>query len=149
MAKRRLYKNAALVEVIAELHWELKPIQIAPGAKVDPFYDLFREKFFAAAKAKGFAFQETIIPKEVPAELLPNKPRERLRASEGAWPLYQIGPGIFTVNVVPPYSGWLDFRKTLAEGLKLLIESYPSAEQYMKVTHLELRYIDAFTSRHG
>jgi uncharacterized protein (TIGR04255 family) len=147
--KRRLYKNAGLVEVIAELHWELKGIQIAPGAKVDPFYDLFREKFLGVARAKGFAFQETVVPVEVPLELLPNKPRERVRASEGAWPLYQIGPGIFTANVVPPYSGWIDFRKTLLAGVEMLLECYPSASQYMKVSQLELRYIDAYTSRHG
>ena len=101
-----LYDKAPLVEVIAEIHWALKKLDTAPGAKIDPYYDLFKDAFLAYAKTTGLTDVQDLVPTVVPPELLPNQPRLRLRTAPGRWPLAQLGPGIITANIVPPYKGW-------------------------------------------
>jgi uncharacterized protein (TIGR04255 family) len=92
---------------------------------------------------------ERLAPEGAPLEFLSGQPLYRCRKTPGQWPLYQIGPGVFTANIVPEYGGWAAFRQFLAEGLAHLMEAFPLPERLMKVSALELRYIDAFTKVHG
>jgi uncharacterized protein (TIGR04255 family) len=85
----------------------------------------------------------------LPLELLPHKPNLRFRTAPNRWPLFQVGPGIFTTNITPPYKGWPEFRKALAEGLSALYTAYPVAAKTLKVSRTHLRYINAFNSKFG
>ncbi len=44
MSKDYHYEKAPLIEVIAEIHWALKQLQIAPFVKIDPDYEKFESE---------------------------------------------------------------------------------------------------------
>jgi uncharacterized protein (TIGR04255 family) len=144
-----LYDFPPLIEVVAELHWRIQPINLFPGAGVDPFFQIIRENLTSLLAAVGFPYVENIVPKGIPQELLAYKPVVRLRPAENQWPLYQLGPGLLAINITPPYRGWLDFRKTIEFGLTKLYEAMPDPEKFLHLKKFELRYVDAFTAKHG
>lgn len=141
-----LYEKAPLVEVIAEIHWALKKIDTAPDAKIDPYYDLFKDEFLAYMKLEDI---QELVPNIVPLEILPNQPRLRLRSAPGQWPLAQLGPGIITANIVPPYNGWKSFEPFLHKLVEGLLSKYPVVEKTLRIDKLHLRYIDAFDENFG
>ena len=142
-----IYEKAPLVEVIAEVHWALKELGTAPGTKIDPYYDLFRDVFVAYAKEIELSDIQELVPNAVPLELLPNQPRLRLRSAPGRWPLAQIGPGILTANIVPPYNGWAVFEPFLCKLVDALFANYPIPDRTLRIEKLHLRYIDGFDDR--
>ena len=141
-----LYENAPLVEVIAEVHWALKELQTAPNSKIDPYYDLFREQFLHYVSERGLINQQELVPSIVPPELFPNQPQLRIRKRTVRWPLAQVGPGILTANIVPPYNGWSEFSPFLGMLVDGLFQSYPMATKTLRVEKLHLRYINGFGS---
>lgn len=144
-----LYENAPLVEVIAELHWSLMTLDSTPDSKIDPHYEAFLEPFLSYATLRELTNREELVPSIVPLELLPNKPRLRLRSAENEWPLVQVGPGIVTANIVPPYQGWRAFQPFLHQLIEALFATYPLAARTLHVEKLQLRYIDAFDESFG
>ena len=54
-----------------------------------------------------------------------------------------------TVNIVPPYGGWAEFRSFVSWAIDTLMASYPMAEKTLKPTRGHLRYIDAFDAKYG
>ena len=142
--KDYLYENAPLIEVIAEIHWALKEIESVPGVRIDPFYDLFRDNFLRDAQSKGLCNVEELIPGLVPLELSSGKPRIRLSTKPKEWPLVQVGPGVLTSNIVPPYNGWSAFEPFLFQQIDRLFSSYPLSEKTFRVTKIHLRYVDGF-----
>ena len=148
-ARDFVYENPPLVEVIAEIHWRLVPIQIGPGTAIDPHREAFAEAFTEACAQHGFTVDETVVPDNVPRELLGHQVVRRFRRETNGWPLFQIGPGVVTANIVPPYDGWGEFLPIVRTAVDLLFGSYPLPERYLNIEALELRYIDAFTEDHG
>jgi len=144
-----VFENPPLVEVICEVHWQIQDISIIPGGGVDPQFAVFSEQFAQAAGKNGFRLREDLAPAEVPIEFLARKPTQRYRSGPNTWPLYQIGPGIFTANIVPPYQGWNSFRKALHAGFDMAYASYPIADKLFQIRHVVLRYLNGFTARHG
>jgi uncharacterized protein (TIGR04255 family) len=144
-----VYENAPLGEVVAELFWKLTPLSSVPGAAVDPFFDTTLERFSTAIAKLGFASVERLIPAGVPLELVAAQPVSRFRPKKDSWPLYQLGPGVLTCNVVPPYGGWNVFRNTVADGIGALFEAFPAADVALKVDVLRLRYINGFDAAQG
>jgi uncharacterized protein (TIGR04255 family) len=144
MVKEYVLKNAPLVEVVAEVRWSLKNVLAGPGTAIDPFFDIFKRQFGAWAEREGWSYIEQMVPDQMPAELLPHKPHFRFREGKDSYPLFQIGPGLFAINVVPPYGGWSKFRKTVTLGLRALYRTYPLSDNELLVTATELRYINAF-----
>lgn len=144
-----LYKNAPLVEVIAEVRWALAPLATVQNGAVDPFFEIAAKQLSKRLETEGYTFVETLVPAEVPREILAGQVINRFRKQAGAWPVFQIGPGVFTANVVQPYEGWKTFVPHIALGCKLLFESYPAAEHTMRLSQLHLRYLDGFTIAHG
>lgn len=142
-----VYDKAPVAEVIAEVLWQLKPL-LGSDLAYDSFFDDLTENFRLHFKDQ-FPHMERIIPAEVPREILSYKPIFRYRAEKDSWPLYQIGPGIMTANIVPPYEGWPKFFPVVSEGLKALYQSYPSAERHLRPNTLRLIYINAFGPEHG
>ncbi|MCJ2098919.1 TIGR04255 family protein [Methylobacterium sp. E-046] len=144
------YEQAPLVEVIAEAFWPLIPLSAIPGGAVDPFFLRASNQFREEVAALGYGVTESIVPPGVPMEMIPNQVVTRYRHRPEGWPLFQVGPGIFTANMVPPYAGWGAFRSTLADGYAAATRAYQKAGRAENdVDHLSLRYINAFTAAHG
>ncbi len=143
-----IYPNPPLVEVIADLKWALSKSESMPGMDVDLQFKEFQEQFIQWGKTKGFAHLEILIPEIVPRELLAHQPTLRMRKNENTWPLFQLGPGIMTINQVPPYEGWSSFSKLVGDASDFLC-SRPTEFGLRNELMLELRYIDAFTKYNG
>jgi uncharacterized protein (TIGR04255 family) len=143
-----LYERAPLTEVVAELHWALTPLQVVPGAAIDPFYPSLEDRITAALAKNGFSHIETRVPDDVPREMLPHTVIRLFRTSPQKWPVYQVGPGVFTANVVPPYGGWSKFKPVIRSGLDHLLASYPDVS-HLKADRVILRYVNAFGPEYG
>jgi uncharacterized protein (TIGR04255 family) len=143
-----IYPKPPLVEVIADLKWALAPSGLMPGAGIDPQWQSFQKKFVDWGSGKGFTNFETLVPDAVPRELLAYQPIQRARKTPGGWPLFQLGPGILTVNQVPPYDGWASFTRIVDEACEFL-SSRPLDPGLAPGLKLELRYIDGFGAHHG
>ena len=146
---RMIYTNAPLVEVIAEVRWKTIPLVAIPDGGIDPHFDVLLNEFRTKARENSYIFEEPLTPPEIPRELLPGKVMYRFRTTQNRWPLYQIGPGVFTVNIVPPYQGWSYFAPIIEQGISWLLSSYPSSSTVMTLDLLMLRYVNAFTAAHG
>jgi uncharacterized protein (TIGR04255 family) len=148
---------APLVEVIAELRWEssagsgvngqfpLGPTFIAAQGKAETFF----MKFAGEVHALEHREVERLVPAGFP--FFATQPVVRFRRGDIGQPktLYQVGPGIFSANAVPPYESWSTrFRDVVARGVAALIRSRPADELASPFTGLTLRYIDAFDHRH-
>ena len=122
---------------------------MTPDAKIDPYYDLFKDEFLADTKEMLLSHVEELVPNIMPLELSPNQPRLRLRSGPKKWPLAQVGPGIITANIVPPYKGWKAFEPFLHKLVDALFNKYPVAEKTLRIEKLHLRYIDGFDESFG
>lgn len=149
MSADYIYEKAPLIEVIAEVHWALKSIDVAPEARLDPYYDIFRDAFLEASRAESLVHVQELIPSAVPPEIVPHRPQLRLRTKPNTWPLVQVGPGVLTSNIVPPYEGWSAFSPFLRTSIARLFSCYPLAEKTLRISRLHLRYIDGFDESFG
>ena len=78
----------------------------------------------------GFSFVEELVPPDFPKELAPRQPHFRYRRADETWPLFQLGPGLFTANFVPPYKGWFqEVKPCLMQGVETLLKTYPLADR--------------------
>ena len=143
------FSNPPLVEVVVELRWAIQPLQSMPGAAIDPHFAAFQTAFSAALTGQGFGDPQSLKPDNVPIEFCGHIVTKRYRQRPNAWPAIQIGPGVLTVNIVPPYNGWKSFRPDVLRAFEALFQSYPVAANYLKLEQLQLRYVDAFVARHG
>jgi uncharacterized protein (TIGR04255 family) len=144
-----IYENAPLREVIVQIWWRLQPIFGSTDAAIDPHIAVFSENFKKEAHSSGFTHVERVVPEQIPHELLAHKVMLRFRKSADQWPVLQIGPGVLTANIVPPYRGWKDFAPVADTALKLLWKSYPLPASYLTITRVHLNYVNGFTRKHG
>lgn len=131
--------NAPLKEVIFELHWELDFI---PQQKV--YVDNgFEEAVmnFRNTSQKEFKHFQLLAPSVIPFTYLNNKVTHRFFKEKDKHPLYQMGPGVFTVNDNNKNYSWDDFMNLILSGIQCLKNSYGNKE--LVLSKLELRYIDA------
>lgn len=110
--------NAPLLEVIFELKWD-----ITSKADVVDFQYLHGD-LYASLKSK-YTHRESLLPPEVPLDIVKGTPVFRFRESRGSYPLVQIGPGIISLNTVDNKYFWNQFRDESNEILNLLNEIYP------------------------
>lgn len=144
MAGDYVYENPPLGEVITEIFWTLVPLSAISGAFVDPFFETTSSAFRPLLAKRGFSHVERLLPEGVPLELTAGQPLFRFRASSNSWPLYQLGPGVFTCNVTPPYGGWSNFRRNVKDGLDALFEAFPVPEKQFRTNLIRLRYLNGF-----
>jgi uncharacterized protein (TIGR04255 family) len=65
---------------------------------------------------------------------------------ESPFPLWQIGPGVFAYNESTDYE-WASFKSSLRKAVQVLLSSYPKTKaSQIRPVHMELRYIDTYTS---
>lgn len=149
------FRKPPLVELIAELRWlpsgitlkrnnetvlAIEPTLLSPGAS-----DSFFMRFAGLIGAQGFTHSERLYPSGFPTP--PHIPVYRYSES-GSKPgatLFQLGPGVFSAHITPPYRRWSDFRPYLERGIAALIESRPEKEKELPFTQTLVRYLDCFT----
>lgn len=145
-----VYRNAPLIEVIVEVRWKLVALSAVPNGAVDPFFEEALPTFQAALRELGYGHSERLVVGDFPLEMMPGQPIWRFRQEPGRWPLYQLGPGLLTVNATPPhYGGWSQFRDMVSHGVRALQESYSAVGGRLIVQHLALRYLNGFTEKLG
>lgn len=147
--------NAPLVELVAELRWssvsgnqiigseQIGNANIFPVGTSSRLEEFFM-RFGALAAQLQYPLTERLIPPGFP--LLEGQPVYRFRKQPdvGLTSLYQIGPGVFTANAVPPYKTWAQFSPVLEKGVRALLEARPENEKDIPFNGMSLRYIDAF-----
>ena len=125
--------KAPLVEVVIELRWqitnknELAGIQYLYG----DIYNELKEKY---------PFRESILPVEFPMEMTINQPVHRFRAERDGYPLFQVGPGILTLNTIDSKYYWEALFKDASE----LIENFFKVYTLNKDISPGILYIDFF-----
>lgn len=143
-----VYKNAPLVEVLAELHWELEPLESLPNAAIDPFYKQFCEQFLKNCEIDPSDVTR-LVSADAREELFPDQPHLRLQPDSSDQRLVQIGPGVMTINIIPPYNGWNEFRKFIERTMDVFYKSYPAMDDTFRPIQTHLQYIDVFDEKHG
>ena len=122
------YRNPPLREVIAELRWGLpfpaaqqqpQPVLViaAPGA-----HEEFFMRFGMQAGLLGYERAERLVPAGFPSMPQQVIYRFRKKPPEEGTSLYQIGTGIFSINITPPYDSWQEFRPVVENGVRILLE---------------------------
>jgi len=127
--------NAPLLEVVFELTWdnrnknELKDFQYLHG----DLYSKLKHKY---------PNRISLVPPEVPYEVLIKKVVHQFRKSKNGYPLFQVGPGILTLNTIDDEYYWEIFYNNASELLNTFIDVNPFDEN--KNYHPNLNYYDFF-----
>jgi len=109
--------NAPLVEVIVELRWNITKEDLVNVQYL--FGDIYTELKLE------FPHRESITPVEIPIELLINQPMYRYSPGENQYPLYQVGPGIVTINTIAELYEWPDYARQVKRVTEKLFKLYP------------------------
>jgi uncharacterized protein (TIGR04255 family) len=145
MPKR--YRNPPLVELIAELRWG-SPLPAAQPRNMIVLATGTHEEFFirfgSRVGALGYEQVERIVPPGFPSLPFQAIYRFRKKAPEQGTTLYQVGTGVFSTNITPPYHSWDEFQPVVEQGVRILLETRNPAQKELPFTSTSLRYIDAF-----
>jgi hypothetical protein len=127
--------NAPLVEVIFEIKWD-----ILNRADVVDFQYLHGD-LYSQLKEK-YSFRESLVPPEVPVDVMKGIPVFRFRPQKNSHPLVQIGPGLLTFNALDSQYYWEEFREESNRLIDILDDIYPKFND-LNVSPM-LTYIDFF-----
>jgi uncharacterized protein (TIGR04255 family) len=149
------FRNAPLVEVLVELRWQptqlgIVPVPQAIGLQSQPSavigtteLEHFYTDFANVIAKHGFVRSERLIPTGAPAIQGQAVVRFRSSSPDKTGVLYQVGPGMFSANAVPPYRSWKNFFPEVEAGLNVLLSSR-RADNAKPFNPTSLRYINAF-----
>ncbi len=129
---------APLQEVIFELRWKLN-FDLTAQSQVDQQFQ-FAFANFSALSAGKLKYKIMVKPQAVPDAFFINRPIYQFWIEKEQYPVYQLGPGVFTVNETEKNYEWKDFRRSILEGVQWLMQSY---SEKLDFSVAELRYIDA------
>lgn len=149
------FRNAPLIEIIAELRWVPGPpahepslttnspniLPLPEGGRQDEFFMHFGGEVYQ----HDFQRSERVVPPAFP--YMRHQVVFRYRRKSGS-ELFQIGAGLFTANAVPPYRSWIEFEPEVTKGVDALLKTRDQAECDRPFTAVSLRYIDAFRGLH-
>jgi uncharacterized protein (TIGR04255 family) len=138
MKENEFLSNAPLKEVIFELHWELDYIP-EQKMQIDTGFEAAALNFNSSCQ-QGFKVVEMLKPSSIPSTAFIHEVTHRFYKEKGQYPLYQLGPGVFTVNDNNKNYKWDDFSKLILNGVNCLKNSYTKP---LILSKIELRYIDA------
>lgn len=130
--------NAPLQEVIFELRWKLD-YDVRSQNQVDQQFQ-FAFANFSALSADKLKHKIILKPSFIPDTAFVNHPVYQFWSAENQYPVYQIGPGVFTVNETEKNYEWKYFRDLILQGIDWLTKSY---SRKLDFSVAELRYIDA------
>lgn len=147
------FKNPPLVELVAELRWGSGGIVAGPPGAGQVVmvtagqYEEFFMKFGSKIGTLGYERIERIIPPGFPAPAFQATYRFRKKQPEQGTTIYQVGGGVFSANITPPYHSWEQFRPVVEQGVECLLETRNTSELQTPFAPAILRYIDAFGSK--
>jgi len=128
--------HAPLVEVIFDMRWDsslekdLEKFQFTLGTMFSSLKD-------------DFPIIKKLQPAQLPIGALLNAPSHRFLPNiETSYPVYQIGPGVLSVNTVDKYYEWDDFSKIACKVANTFINLY-KFDNDKKLT-LSLKYLDFY-----
>jgi uncharacterized protein (TIGR04255 family) len=110
--------NAPLIEIVLELRWKIT--NKVDLSKIQYLYgDIYNE-----LKHKH-PYRENIQPPEIPIEVLLNQPVHRFRTAQNDYPLFQVGPGIITLNTIDSKYFWESFYNDSSELVNTFLNVFP------------------------
>jgi len=138
--KSKKFSKPPLVEAIFELRWNLK--EMVQGIKIDPHYKLLVGGLYSNLKDK-YPYHEPLPSSTIPDEIACYIVQHRFRIGKDRWPLFQLGPGVITLNATTEYE-WVDFKNRISYLLSNLLQVYPDKANF-DVSDISIRYINAIT----
>lgn len=110
--------KAPLVEIVLELRWKIT--NKSDLLKIQYLYgDIYSE-----LKNK-YPHRESNVPTEIPIDILINQPIHRFRTAPNDYPLFQVGPGILTLNTIDKKYFWDTFSKDSEELVVSFLKVFP------------------------
>lgn len=113
---------APLLEVIYELRWAI------PDAKDLADFQYLHGDLYNAQK-QFYPFREKLIPFDIPLQLFVSNPIYRFRSVENGYPLFQLGPGVLSLNTVDEKYHWDDYFKSCKQLTNSFIEVYSKSKE--------------------
>jgi uncharacterized protein (TIGR04255 family) len=151
------FEIAPLVELAAEVRWGTGGVvgQAPQGFLGQPQgagavmvaagqYEDFFMRVGSKAGALGYDLSERVVPPGFPQLPFQTIYRFRNKAQQTGTTLYQVGAGVFSVNITPPYHSWKQFRPVVDQGIDLLLQARNQSEQTLSFVRASLRYINSF-----
>ncbi len=126
--------NAPLVEVIFEVRWAINDAQ-----EVEVHQYLHGDLFNAIKDT--YPYRESLLPHNIPLEMVIGVPSHRFRANPDKYPLIQVGVGLLTVNTTDDYYDWETYQTTCVSATRQLLEVFEPIQQKEYIT-LTLQYQD-------
>jgi uncharacterized protein (TIGR04255 family) len=135
--------GAPLAEVVFEIRWKIQgPPDAPPAVKVDPGLLPLLENLTAKLKKIGFGVSKDMSPPWQTGGY--GVARRFFKSADSAFPIMQVGPGIFATNESSLYE-WKAFKLQVIVGVRALLDSYPKLGLFqLDPNFLELRYVDVF-----
>jgi uncharacterized protein (TIGR04255 family) len=127
--------NAPLIEVIFEIKW-----QITNKNDLVEFQYLHGDLY--AVLKNHYPVRENLLPPDFPMEALNGVPMYRFRKEKNGYPLYQLGPGILSINVTDEKYFWSNFQNDINLILDAFVNTFPNPDRFEFVPLLS--YIDFF-----
>ena len=107
--------KAPLQEVIFELRWKLD-FDLSSQSQVDQEFQ-FAFANFSALSADKMKHKIILKPSVIPDNFFINRPVYQFWAEKNQYPVFQLGPGVFTVNETEKNYEWKYFRSLILEGV--------------------------------
>lgn len=127
--------NAPLLEIIYELRWN-----ILDKDDLGNFHYLHGDLF--TELKNDYSYRESLVPLQIPIEVFKNQPIHRVRAKSKGFPLYQIGPGLLTLNTDDENYDWAVFYTWAKNLVDAFFKIQKSSEDREYTT--ALKFIDFF-----
>jgi uncharacterized protein (TIGR04255 family) len=130
--------NAPLIEVVFELHWpsetpqELEKFTMMLGAIHMELEEEFPHVIYLRPNS------------QIPLNMFLNKPTHRFigNTTDKMYPLFQLGPGVLTVNTIDSKYDWETFSKLIQKITDVVRRRF--AFQPSKNLSLSLKYVDFY-----
>ncbi|MBK9301369.1 MAG: TIGR04255 family protein [Bacteroidetes bacterium] len=130
--------NAPLQEVILDIKWNLD-FDTDSQLFIDTGFAEAVLKFSSLVSRDHFTSFEILRPEILPNIAFNYKPVYRFRKPDLRFPLYQLGPGIFSINSNNEHYTWEGYYELVQKGVQFLQASYAKP---LVIKSIELRYID-------
>ncbi len=133
----RTYANPTIGEALCELHFALPADVSWKASLAGDLFEQIQNEFPEIEPGMEIGLQFDLSPQRIGHAMLP--PRQRMRFKHKERPLLlQLGPNVFTVNVLPVYPGWDQMRADVVEWRHQASQVLKPA----KLTRIGLRYIN-------
>lgn len=131
------YPNPTIAEALCEIHFALPDDAPWKASFAGDLFKKIQDDFPVMEPKTEIDFQFELGPQPIGHSLLP--PRQRMCYKHKDRPLLlQLGPNVFTVNVLPEYAGW----DMMCQDVLGAWQQAKKALKPEKITRIGLRYIN-------